>query len=97
MANHREVVSGLLEKHAQKARESEYDRSVAITAISTAREVIAAVSDDGTDKEYAASLLSRLQDLAAHYHDPDGVYTSGKGVLGALVDDLYTALSTASD
>ena len=64
---------------------------------STAREVIAAVSDDGTDKEYAASLLSRLQDLAAHYHDPDGVYTSGKGVLGALVDDLYTALSTASD
>jgi hypothetical protein len=97
MANQKEVVSALLEKHAQKARGSEYDRSVAITAISTAREVIAAVPDDGTDKEFAALLLSRLQDLAAHYHDPDGVYTSGKGVLGALVDDIQVALSNAPD
>ena len=97
MANHKQVVSALLEKHAQKARESEYDRSVAITAISTAREVIAAIPDDGTDKEFAAALLSRLQDLAAHYHDPDGVYTSGKGVLGALVDDIHVAFGNARD
>ncbi|MGI9521955.1 MAG: hypothetical protein ACR2PG_09940, partial [Hyphomicrobiaceae bacterium] len=93
MANYRGVVSALLEKHAQKARESDYDRSVAIAAISTARKVIAALPDDGTDKECAALSLSRLQDRAAHYHDPDGVYTSGKGVRGDWGGDVRGAWS----
>ena len=97
MASHRDIVSSLIDKHAQKARESEYDRSVAIAAISTAREVVAAVPAGGDDEEYAASLLSRLHDLMAHYHDPDGVYTSGKGVLGALANDISVALSNSSD
>jgi len=97
MASRDKIVCLLVDKHAQKARESKYDRSVARTAISTAREVIAAVPANRNDQEYAASLLSRLHDLMAHYHDPDGVHTSGKGVLGALVNDIHVALSNASD
>ena len=97
MMRQRDLVLVLLEKHARKARESEYDRAVCISAISAARDVVTAVPNDGNDRDYAASVLSRLCDLMEHYHDPDGVYTSGKGVLGALVSDIHLALRDASD
>ena len=92
MTHQQKIVRALLDKHAQKASESEYDRSVAISAISASREIIQAVPTDLNGKEYAACVLSELEKLLAGYHDPDGEYTSGKGVIGALLDDLQCAL-----
>ena len=97
MTGHREIIFAIIDEHAEKARNSEYDRSVAITAISTAREVIAAVPLTENDEDYAASVLSDLHGLMNRYRDPDGVYASGKGVLGALIDDIRLALRKASD
>ena len=96
MTNQQKIVCELINKHAQKARESEYDRTVAISAISASREVIRAVPSDLNREEYAASLLAEIQKLLAGYHDPDGEYTSGKGVIGALLDDLQFALRRSS-
>ena len=92
MIHQQEIVRALLNKHVQKASESEYDRSVAISAISASRDIIQAVPTDLDGEEYAARLLSELEKLLAGYHDPDGEYTSGKGVIGALLNDLQCAL-----
>jgi len=97
MTNRQKIVCALIDKHAQKARESEYDRSVAITAIGASRKVILAVPSDLVGEAYSACLLSRLHSLKERYHDPDGQYTSGKGVIGALLDDLQVALKVISD
>ena len=91
MTHQQEIVRALLDKHAQKASESEYDRSVAISAISASRDIIQAVPTDLNGEKYAACLLSELEKLLAGYHDPDGEYTSGKGVIGALLNDLQCA------
>jgi len=92
MSDQKQIIHALIERHAQKARESEYDRSVAIAAISASREIAMAVPSDLHGKCYAAKVLSELQTLRANYHDPDGEYTSGKGVIGALLSDLQVAL-----
>jgi len=86
----------LINKHAQKARESEYDRTVAISAISASREVIRVVPSDLNREEYAASLLAEIQMLLAGSHDPDGDFTSGKGVIEALLEDPQFALRRSS-
>jgi hypothetical protein len=92
MCDQKKIVQAVIERHAQKARESEYDRTVAIAAISASREVVSAVPGDLQGRDYAARILSQLHQLAASYYDPDGEYTSGKGVIGALLSDLQVAL-----
>lgn len=92
MANQQEIVRSVINKHAKKAGGSEYDRGVAISAISASRDVILAVPTNLSTEEFSARLLSDLQELLSRYHDPDGEYTSGKGVIGALIDDLRFAL-----
>ena len=92
----RSIVKDLLDVHAGKAAQSEYDRTVSITAISAARKTIADVSASLPDGLYAALVLEKLRDLASGYHDPDGEYTSGKGVLGDLLGDLEAALNKIS-
>lgn len=97
MSDQQKIIYALIERHAQKARESEYDRSVAIAATSASREIAMAVPRDLEGKAYAARVLSELSQLMARYHDPDGEYTSGKGVIGALLDDLRVALKGDCD
>lgn len=85
------ALSSLVDKHALKAGESEYDRGVAVAAIAAARKTILAVPI-GTDvSAYHAGVRAALERLHARYHDPDGQYTSGKGVIGSLIDDLPVA------
>lgn len=93
MPDPRQIVSELIAKHAQKAAESEYDRTVAIQAIAAVRETAAAVSDALPDDEYKAQILKAVGDLKERYHDPDGEYTSGKGVIGSCLNDLYLRFS----
>ena len=85
----RHSILAVIEKHAQKACESQYDRAVCISAISSARDVVLATPLEPSATLYRDHVMSHLQELMVHYHDPDGEYTSGKGVIGALVDDLF--------
>ena len=96
MPNPTEIISKLIDKHAQKARESDYDRTVSIAAISASREVILAIPTHLSADAYTAQLLVDLRALHEHYNDPDGEYTNGKGVIGALLDDLGVALRESS-
>ena len=78
----------LVNTHAQKASESQYDRSVCILAISTAREQILSIPSDFSSEYFQARVQDKLNVLANNYHDADGEYTSGKGVIVALLDDI---------
>lgn len=97
MTDQDSIISQLIEKHAQKASMSQYDRAVSITAISAARQVVLAIPSNLPSEEYQARVLAELGQLMERYHDLDGEYTSGKGVIGSLVDDLHYALTRASD
>ena len=44
-------------------------------------------------ENYKAEILTALILLQADYHDPDGEFTNGKGVLGSLIDDFASTLS----
>ena len=81
-----------IEKHALAAQSSEYDRTVAITAIACARQVIDDVISDPSRGNFSAELLAQLDFLHSNYNDPDGIYTNGKGVLGSLIADIEIEL-----
>ena len=84
----RDNILAIIDLHAKKACESEYDRAVGIYAIGTARDVVLAIPVEPPAALYRDRVLAKLQELMADYHDPDGVYTSGKGVIGSLIGDL---------
>ena len=92
MNQDRKNILDLVDTHAQKARMNEYDRGVCILAISTARERILALPSDILAETFAAQVLEELTALHKNYHDPDGEYTSGKGVIGALLEDIRSSL-----
>jgi len=97
MTDQETIISQLIEKHAHKASMSQYDRAVSITAISAARQVVLAIPSNLPAEVYQARVLAELGQLMERYHDPDGQYTSGKGVIGSLVNDLHYTLTRASD
>ncbi len=82
----------MLDAHAQKAAASEYDRSVCISAIAAARRAVREYLESTGPQVDADVLLQRLHELHANYHDPDGEYTSGKGVIGDFIADLGAVL-----
>ncbi len=85
-----EQIYKLLEEHAIKAQQSEYDRSVCILAISRARKLIQSIPV--SSKEYHSEIIKQLSTFQQNYQDPDGKFTSGKGVIGALLGDLIAVL-----
>ncbi len=85
-------IQKILDGHALKAAASEYDRSVCITAVATARSTVSECLESSAPHVDTDLLLRRLLDLQANYHDPDGEYTSGKGVIGVLIADIHSAL-----
>ena len=84
----RKHILDMIDKHAQKARMSEYDRGVCVLAISTARDMILSIPSDVSTESFETRVKEELYKLRENYHDPDGEYTSGKGVIGALIDDI---------
>lgn len=83
-----------LEKHALAAQSSQYDRSVAITAIARARAVVAEVIASSKGEDVGVEILDALIELHSDYNDPDGLYTNGKGVLGNLIGDIEIELKS---
>ena len=90
----RKRVMATIADHATKAQASEYDRSVAISAIASARRTVENLQLEPSGSEnHGQRILDALNDLRAGYNDPVGKYTNGKGVLGSLIDDVYQMLS----
>lgn len=88
----REKIQDVLNTHAQKAAASEYDRAVCISAIAATRNAICEFLESAGPQIDADMLMQKLQALHAGYHDPDGQYTSGKGVIGDLIADIGVIL-----
>ncbi|MGJ8533173.1 MAG: hypothetical protein ACSHYC_13410 [Alphaproteobacteria bacterium] len=89
-------INANVEKHALAAQASQYDRTVAITAIARARALIEEVGANSDSGNLGAELHSALVELHANYNDPDGVYTNGKGVLGSLIGDIEIELNNTT-
>lgn len=87
-----ESIMNVIKEHALKAQDSEYDRSVCILAISKARELILSIPATLTPEQYRSELIEQLSNFQQNYHDSEGQYTSGKGVIGSLLADLSIAL-----
>ena len=92
--NVKERVMAIIAEHAIKARNSQYDIGVAITAIASAETTVTDLHESlfSTD-DYAQEVVGALRTLRDEYNDTDGQYTNGKGILGSLTDDIYVALS----
>lgn len=84
----REKIEEVLAAHAHKAAASEYDRAVCISAVAATRRIIFEQFEASGRLVDADALINHLQQFHANYNDPDGVYTSGKGVIGDLIADL---------
>ena len=82
-------IMAIIDMHARKAQASQYDRSVAIAAIAAARDAVQTVAADLAPTDYSSEVWQKLNTLMQTYHDPDGEYTSGKGVIGDLAFDIY--------
>ncbi len=85
-------VLNVLEAHALAAQASQYDRRVAVTAISTARAHIEEILAEGSAEAYGNLVLAALASQLETYNDPDGVYTNGRGVIGSLLGDLAVVI-----
>jgi hypothetical protein len=85
-------IQKVLDAHALKAAASEYDRSVCIIAVAAARKTVWDYFESTGPYVKEEMLFQRLLDLHASYYDPDGEYTSGKGIIGDLIADICAAL-----
>lgn len=89
----REKVEELLNFHSAKAQNSGYDRDTCVLAVLTTREAMMRIPEALEGDAYTQAVFETLDDLFNRYHDPDGEFTSGRGVIGALRDDIRSALS----
>ena len=87
----------VVDEHARKASESQYDRAVAIAAIAAVRKLILAIPEQAKAEAYRMEVLAKLDQLKKGYHDSDGQFTSGKGVIGAVIDDLRSQPDVTTD
>jgi len=92
----RTLFDEVLTRHALAAQASQYDRSVAVTAIAAARAIITNATVEGSAEDYGQSVYAAVASLHQTYNDPDGEYTNGRGVLGSLLGDMYSAVRTVT-
>jgi hypothetical protein len=52
------------------------------------------IPEEMEERAYVESVLKVLDELFNSYHDPEGQYTSGRGVIGALRDDMVADLNS---
>ncbi len=78
----------IVNRHAMKAQQSQYDRRVTISAVAAVRKVVMSISTDLPQADYTRETIDQLSELLSDYYDPDGEYTSGKGTVGDLVYEI---------
>jgi hypothetical protein len=84
-------VEDILNAHSLKAQQSAYDRDTCVLAILSAREALMRIPKQLDEGLYLEAVLQKLDELHQRYHDSDGEFTSGRGVIGALRDDIFSA------
>lgn len=88
----RNKVDNILNAHSIKAQQSSYDRDTCVLAVLSARETMLGIPNELTGDAYSQAVLEALEVLFDRYHDPDGEFTSGRSVIGAILDDIRAAL-----
>ena len=66
--------------------ESPYDKSVCITAVTTAKDTFERISVTGSAPEYIARVYDAIDKLQDIYVDSDGEFTNGKAPIGGVLD-----------
>jgi hypothetical protein len=89
------LILATVAEHAIAAQASRYDRTVCITAVVAARDVIEGISANNQLQNYTEEVLGSLNALRQTYNDPDGQYTNGKGVIGSLFGDVEAVMREA--
>lgn len=88
----RAAIDKIMARHSARAADSQYDRSVCILAVAAARDELEAVPDEDDVVAYGQAVVSALASLSKTYHDPDGEFTSGKGVVGDVYRDVLALI-----
>ena len=91
----KQALDAILQRRAEQAGQSDYDRSVQIFAVVAAREVVEAVPEGASARDYLGQVQQALTRLFDIYNDRSGTYTNGRAAIGdirldvaRLIDDL---------
>lgn len=84
----RTTIESVFARHAEKAAQAEYDKSVFISAVAAARDVCRNLPVTGTADTYLQSVLDALDELFSNYNDTDGEYTNGRAAIGDVRRDI---------
>ncbi len=87
------AIKKIISIRSVKAAESQYDRSVCISAVGAAGNVFNSIPVEGDPITYGKAVVEALDKLHNNYHDSDGEYTSGVAPIG----DVYYDVSSLVD
>jgi hypothetical protein len=88
MSSLQQEIIEIVDRHALKAQQSQYDRRVTISAVAAVRQVVMSIFTALPQSNYNREVIDQLSALLSDYYDPDGEYTSGKGTVGDLVYEI---------
>ena len=84
----RNVIKKIMAEQAIKEANSQYDKSVCITAVAAARDRFEDVEVSGSASEYVERVYAAISELQDNYNDSDGEYTNGKAPIGSVLDRI---------
>jgi hypothetical protein len=91
------AIDEVFAKRGMAAAQSEYDRSVCVRAIATARGIFEDLPVEGNTADFGQAVISALSPIYENYNDPDGEYTSGKGTIGDVIHDIRALIFSHSN
>ena len=85
----RNVIKKIMAEQAIKESNSEYDKSVCISAVAAAGDRFEEIEVSGSASEYVGRVYDAISDLQDTYNDSDGEYTNGKAPIGSVLGRIY--------
>ena len=93
----RSAIDEIFIKRGMAAAQSQYDRSVCIRAVATARDAFESVPVEGKGAEFGRAVASALTPLYENYNDPDGEFTSGRSLIGDVIHDINNLVGSRTN
>ena len=90
------AIKAIVQNRIHAASQSQYDRKVCVLAVMAARNAVETIPVDGTTTDYGQAVVAVLDKLHNTYNDPDGEYTSGRGIIGDVYFDVLSLLDDQS-